>query len=311
MRQGGAPPTGKWQGSATGGVKAPQPILLPDPKTRFAKTAARLEALEQRWQMSQWCSFMASLAHAQHAAALAIGLPAAMDEDAITQAVAQRVPPLAPESHVRDPMWRRGLHALLDNLEEHTSLAPLMPALSKLRGAEADEVEALAGDFLHGSIGAKDAGNVVYLAAALQVYFTALAATLPVDRLRLLPNRALCPCCGSTSVAGVITATGDAPGVRYLYCSLCSTAWNHVRAVCITCEGSEKVELWTVEGGGETVRAEICQDCGTYSKVLYQAKDMQTDPYADDLATLWLDMRLGEDNWARHAPNPLVLIGAD
>ena len=42
MRQGEVAPTGKWQGRAQGGVAAPEPIILPDPRRRFADTAARL-----------------------------------------------------------------------------------------------------------------------------------------------------------------------------------------------------------------------------------------------------------------------------
>ncbi len=84
-----------------------------------------------------------------------------------------------------------------------------------------------------------------------------------------------------------------------------------MRAVCITCGGSQKVELWSVEGGSEAVKAEICGECQSYSKVLYQAKDMQLDPFADDLETLGLDIKMGEAGWPRHAPNPLVLVTSE
>ncbi|HLW93267.1 MAG TPA: formate dehydrogenase accessory protein FdhE, partial [Roseiarcus sp.] len=33
------------------------------------------------------------------------------------------------------------------------------------------------------------------------------------------------------------------------------------------------------------------------------------DPFADDLATLGLDLMVADAGWARHAPNPLLLIG--
>ena len=36
---------------------------------------------------------------------------------------------------------------------------------------------------------------------------------------------------------------------------------------------------------------------------------MQVDPYTDDLATLVLDVKVAEAGWARHAPNPLLLVG--
>ena len=45
MRQGEATPKSGWIGNASGGVKAPEPILLPDAAVRFARTAERLERL--------------------------------------------------------------------------------------------------------------------------------------------------------------------------------------------------------------------------------------------------------------------------
>jgi FdhE protein len=46
MRQGEVASQGKWAGTGLGGVKAPEPVILPDPTKRFAGTARRLEALE-------------------------------------------------------------------------------------------------------------------------------------------------------------------------------------------------------------------------------------------------------------------------
>jgi FdhE protein len=43
--------------------------------------------------------------------------------------------------------------------------------------------------------------------------------------------------------------------------------------------------------------------------MLYQARDIAVDPFADDLATLGLDVLVAEAGWSRHAPNPLLLIG--
>ena len=107
----------------------------------------------------------------------------------------------------------------------------------------------------------------------------------------------------------MVTASGETPGARYLYCSLCAAAWNHVRAVCITCGQSRSLALQGIEGDGGTAKAETCDDCHTYAKVLYQAMDMKLDPFADDLATLRLDVLVAEAGWSRHAPNPLLLVG--
>ena len=106
-----------------------------------------------------------------------------------------------------------------------------------------------------------------------------------------------------------MTGAGQNPGARYLYCSLCSTGWNYSRAVCVACGGSRTLALRGIEDDAGLVKAETCDECGTYSKMLYEAKDMQADPYADDFATLGLDVMVGEAGWARHAPNPLLLVG--
>jgi FdhE protein len=181
--------------------------------------------------------------------------------------------------------------------------------MEQLRRSDAVTLDKLADDFLRGGLAASDAGAAVYVAAALQVYFTCSAAQLKSEDLRLLEERALCPCCGSPSVSGMITASGVTPGARYLYCSLCSTAWNHVRTVCITCGGTRQLSVQGIEGDSGVVKAETCEDCHTYAKLLYQLKDMQADPYADDLASLGLDILVAEAGFARHAPNPFLLVG--
>jgi FdhE protein len=308
MRQGEAAPKGGWIGNASGGVKAPEPILLPDPAVRFARTAVRLELLSNGHPMEGWLDFMAKLARAQHHVASMLARLRAPNEAAVEQAVAAGVPPVSADGHRRDPAWRDGLALLLDTAIDEGLPSPAAAVAAELRGCSAGSTETLADAFLRGAIDEKDAGSSFWIAATLQVYFTCLVRRLSAPALRLLEQRSLCPCCGSTSSASVITASGQSPGARYLYCSLCSTAWNYSRAVCATCGGSRTLSLRGIEGDSGLVKAETCDECGTYSKMVYQAKDMQADAYADDLATLGLDVMVGETGWARHAPNPLVLV---
>ena len=309
MRQGGAPPEGKWIGNATGGVTAPDPLILPDRRKRFSATAARLETLAAGHPMEDWLRFMAKLARAQHVAVETLPPSSALDRSFVAQSVEARMPPLAADGHRRSPAWRDGLAIIFDQFDN----APMPPqaraVIAQLRSRDVAAIEELADDFLHGEIGAADAGAVLYIAAALQAYFTRMAATLSAPDLRLLPQRGLCPCCGSTPIAGLVTAAGNTPGARYLYCSLCSTAWNHVRTVCITCGEARTLALEGIEGDAGIVKAETCNDCHTYAKMIYLAKDMKADPFADDMASLGLDVLVSEAGWARHAPNPLLLIG--
>jgi FdhE protein len=309
VKQGGFAPEGKWTGSALGGVQAPEAILLPDPGKRFSDTAARLERLAAGHPMEDWLRFMAKLARAQSAAVTTLPAPAGIEQAVVEQAVDARMPPLAADGHRRDPAWRDGLNVLLDHFDGGPMPPQLQAVVAGLRVRDASAIENLADAFLHGDVAAADAGPVLYVAAALQVYFTRVAAGLPVSALRLLPQRGLCPCCGSTPSAGLVTATGQTPGARYLYCSLCATAWNHVRTVCITCGESRAVALEGIEGDAGIVKAETCDDCHTYAKMIYLVQDMKADPFADDLASLGLDVLVAEAGWSRHAPNPLLLVG--
>jgi FdhE protein len=309
VRQGGAAPTGKWQGSPGGGVKAPEALILPDPVRRFSGTAARLEALAGGHPMQDWLLFMARLAFAQHVAATTLAPLAGIAPSGLEQAVEARMPPLAADGHRRDPVWRDGLTLLLDGSLDAAAPPPVRAIVTELRARDAAALEKLADDFLRGDVAPTDAGAAFYVAAALQVYFTRAAAALPAASLRLLPQRGLCPCCGSTPSAGLVTAVGQTPGARYLFCSLCSTAWNHVRTVCITCGESRSIALEGIEGDKGVVKAETCNECHTYAKMIYQAQDTAADPYADDLASLGLDLLVADPGWARHAPNPLLLVG--
>jgi FdhE protein len=81
-----------------------------------------------------------------------------------------------------------------------------------------------------------------------------------------------------------------------------------VRATCITCGDTRTVALKGIADGSELIKAETCEACWTYSKMVYQKHDMNADPYADDLESLALDIAVSDAGWARHAPNPLLLV---
>ncbi|MET0936406.1 MAG: formate dehydrogenase accessory protein FdhE [Luteibacter sp.] len=308
MKQAEAPPNAKWSGPNTPGVKSPDPIRLPDPATRFIGTARRLEQLSVDHPMQAWLDFVARIARAQHVVATTLAPGATLASSVVARAVEARLPPLAADGHPLDPSWRKGLSLLLDGIDRDGLPDSAIDAIDRLGASDAIELDRLSARFLRGGLTPEDAGGAVFVAAALQVYFTDSAARLVADALRLLEERALCPCCGSPSVAGIVMAVGQSPGTRYLVCSLCSTAWNHVRAMCITCKGTRYLALEGIEGDAGVVKAEACSDCHTYSKLFYQLHDTQVDAHADDLASLGLDMLVTEAGFARHAPNPLLLI---
>ena len=54
----------------------------------------------------------------------------------------------------------------------------------------------------------------------------------------------------------------------------------------------------------EPLKAESCDECGTYRKIGYQNKAYDFEPFADDLASLTLDLLMSEEGYRRASPNP-------
>jgi FdhE protein len=143
------------------------------------------------------------------------------------------------------------------------------------------------------------------VAAALQVHFAGLAATLDGKALRPVAD-GVCPACGGAPVASLVVNWPNADGTRYCACALCATCWNYVRAKCTLCGSTKSISFREIEGGKGTVKAEVCGECQGYVKVLYQQTHPGLDPVADDVATLGLDMLLREQGFRRGAVNPFL-----
>jgi FdhE protein len=284
-------------------VGQPIPVILPEPGILFARRAERLESLARAdHPMADWLRFTARLSRAQHEAIATLPM-------AEPVAITEGEPPLGYDSHHREAYWRMALAVVLRAVDGTALPHQVREAISGLRARDTATVDALADAYLRGDTQKAERGEAVFIAASVAAYFTHRAAVLPAANVHLLAQRGCCPVCGFAPVAGVVTAAGQAPGVRYLHCGLCATAWNHVRAVCIACGSSRGLALHGIEGDEGAVQAETCDECRSYVKMLYQAKDMAVEPMADDLASLGLDMLVGEAGYRRNAANPLVIGG--
>ena len=82
--------------------------------------------------------------------------------------------------------------------------------------------------------------------------------------------------------------------------------WNVVRVKCVLCGSTDGISFREIEGI-PTVKAETCEKCRGYVKILYQVNDPALEPMADDVATLGLDMLLAEEGWKRGGHNPFLL----
>ena len=292
------------------GSEAPA-VLQPVPASVFADRAARFERLADGHALGDWLAFLARLSRIQHdllKAHPAIPLPS---DAARTQAREHGMPVLPANGWRRDPIWHKHLAALADGLQAHAPEA-LRPVLAGLLTTNEAELERLADGVLRTEYDPAHSARLPFIAAALQVYWTWIAAQPALAGLARLDVPGVCPCCGSLPVASVIQA-GTHTGTRYLHCSLCNTEWNLVRANCTSCGETDKVSYRVLEKGDgathDVVRAEVCDDCHSYLKQVLRDKDASADPVADDLATLALDILVDEAGYLRSGPNPLFIPG--
>src|SRR5574343_588072 len=284
------------------------PILLPVAASLFAERADRFAHLAAEHSLADWLDFMAQISRAQHE--IAKGLPTLPLPDASTlgQARTHGMPPLNATALHRPAAWHIALQQLLLRLNE-TAPEGAKEAMKALSAAADQDLERLADMLLKGEPDMAHAAQLPFVAAALQVVFTQLASQLDASQVQKLDPHSVCPCCGSLPVASVVRLGAALNNLRYLHCSLCNTEWNVPRATCTTCDTDKEVALHEVEGSKGAVRAETCDACKSYLKIVYQEKDPRVDPVADDLATLALDMLVDEAGYQRSGPN-LLLIGA-
>ena len=104
----------------------------------------------------------------------------------------------------------------------------------------------------------------------------------------------------------MVRVDAESQGYRYLHCALCATEWHMVRVTCTQCQNTENIGYHSIEGSSGAIRAESCDRCHTYRKILYQEKDADVEPVADDLASLALDLLMADAGYHRGSGNPLL-----
>jgi len=280
-------------------------IRLPDLSTVFQRRADRLQALAPGHDLEGFLRLIAALVTAQHEA-LARLPPGSMPGAAeIGKARLVQRAPLDPEIWSRDESWRVALSHVLKAIDLDVLPDSARAAREALVQMDQASLESLADRFLGGNVAPGEAAQAVFVAAGLQVAWTRVAALLDAGDLASETESGECPACGSPPVAGLISPGGTKFGHRHLHCSLCATSWRYTRVRCVHCGSTDKVSFRNLAGTAY-LRAECCEACQGYSKVFYLEKARVLEPLADDLASLGLDVLVGEAGFAR-VPNPFVL----
>ena len=267
------------QGEIAKGTAESPPLKLPDPVSLFVDRAARLKALAALAADGEYLALMGSLADAQHAAA--------------RQGLAD---------------WKQVLRTIVPQVSARLR-GPAIEPVRALASASDESLEELGNRVLEFDYPSLDARVIPFIGAALQVQWARRAAAFVDTPGAKYETAKVCPVCASPPVASTLRIDVPTPGSRYLHCALCATNWRLPRGQCSQCDMQGKLAYFHVEGGSEVVKAEACEACHGYLKVMNQEKDPLADPVADDLATLALDVLVDESGYHRASPNLFFVPG--
>jgi FdhE protein len=291
--------------SMIGGVLKAPFVRLPDPLIVFSRRAARLRALARNANLAPYLEFLAGVCDAQGAILPDLPdvvLPAA---EMLERARQFEMPPVdrvafRPDATVHETCRRHFAELTKIDKPESTEVA-----LAQIRNFGDASLDQLIAAVLVESIPADALVEHIIVSSALQVHFARLAARM--DGGALVPvGVGLCPVCGGRPVASLIVGWYGAEGARYAACMLCATLWNEVRVKCLICSSTSGIGYQEIDGQDGTVKAETCDECGSYVKIFYQHKNVHLEPVADDVGSLALDQLLRDSAYSRAGINPYL-----
>ena len=284
------------------------PELRLPPADLFRSRAQRLSQLADGHTLGDYLKFVAVLADAQQAELdghPAIPLP---DAQLLSNCRAHEMPPLSPAGWPRHVHLHEVARRLADGLYDAAPLAG-RESLFHFLESKKQWLDAQADSLLARRMADLDLATAPIIGAALQVQWTYLARKLDPHQVMRPEHPSLCPVCGTHPVASVVRIGGAENGLRYLHCALCETEWHMVRSRCSNCDSIKGISYFSLQGGADIVRAEACPECRTYLKIVHQDKDPHVDPVADDLASMTLDLLMGEEAYAKSGINYMMIYG--
>lgn len=287
---------------------APDTLRLP-PADLFATRAARLTSLARGHAMGEYLNFCARLIAVQDRALAALK-PAARPDAALAERCRSHGMPLldAQGGDLDASAFGAFGQALALILEEAQTFAPA-PArdiIARLKGLGADALAKEARLILKAEPGF-DTGYAPFIGAALQVDWTHRARALEAGDVFVREEGSLCPVCGSHPVSSIVRIGEGGHGVRYAVCGLCASEWHVTRIKCVPCQSTKGIAYSALDGEGadrfKAVQVETCDECKSALKLVSLEKDPNAEPFADDLATLMLDMLVDDAGYQRAGRN--------
>lgn len=294
--------------TAIGGVPKAPFTLLPDPAHVFQRRAERFDVLAGVSRLSPYLRFLAGISRIQADLATAQPSPSPISDEQIERARTNAMPPIDRLAMVSSADCLHLVRNFLERAEQLEKPPAAAEVLSQVRTADDETLVWMLGNAVSDNLPVEALAHHLYVAAALQIHAARLAAGL--DGGRLVPvGFGVCPACGGRPVASMVIGFQGAEGARYASCSCCMTQWNEVRVKCLACGSTKGVGYRAVESDSEevTIKAEVCDNCHSWVKILYQNKNPSLDAVADDVASLGLDALMKDTEYRRAGFNPFLI----
>jgi FdhE protein len=295
--------------SQIGGVPKAPFVILPDSSRLFQRRSSRFEALAADSTLSPYLRFLGALAHQQADLASSLPPPEPLPAAQIARARTGGMPPLDRVALAECPALLETLDRLFDAAASIEKPDMAHRALKSLRDAGPAGRAGIVRNVLSQALPAPDAlAQHLYVAAAVQIVAAATAGTLDAGGVAPV-EIGVCPVCGALPVVSLITGFQGADGVRYAVCSCCATQWNEVRVKCLACGSTKGISYRAVDEGADdaTIKAEVCDECGSWVKVLYQNKNPSLEAVADDVASLGLNVLMRDSQYRPAGHNPFLI----
>ena len=248
------------------------------------------------------------MTRAQHEVAQDLPHAALPSFERIGQALEHGMPPISRAAFEPDDVVQMTIDHILSRLAEARVPAETAAAIQAVRVASPDVRRGMIAAALEDEVptAGRRAGwpQRVLVAAGSAGPFRAAGGMLVADDLKPIED-GLCPVCASAPMVSSVVGWPKAHNTRFCSCSLCGTMWNVVRVKCVLCSATGGISYHSIEGKPDTVKAETCDSCRAYVKILYQVNDAALDPLADDVATLGLDMLMAEDGLEARRTQPV------
>jgi FdhE protein len=292
-----------------GGIAKAPLALMPNPARLFRERATRLEVLAATSNLGPYLNFLAGLARIQAELASELAPIEPIDAEQVARAREAAMPPIDRSVMVQSDDYRQTLQLFLDRAQTVEKPAAAAEALAAVRDADEQTIDWLIGNVIADTLPAESLAHHLYVAAATQVHAARLAAVL--DGRELVPvSTGVCPSCGGKPVGSMIVGVHGADGARYACCSCCATMWNEVRVKCLSCGSTKGVGYRSIEIEGNeeaVIKAEICDSCNSWTKILYQNLNPTLDIIADDVASLGLDLLMKDSQYRRAGFDPFLI----